>query len=276
VEEHRQALKAKEAENISRITAASRELSAASRELSVKTIADNLAVSKALLEKTHANSEKTLNGQDAMRSEFKGLIDELHDSVKAVKSATSANETTAKAIATQVTALGTVSKDIHAEVKKAVKNTSTVTAVLVGLGVGFLAGLPANYVYERHFSVDAMNKKAEAARRDKDTAGASAPPPPGNDKGESFVALPYSGLADPLTGKNLMDLFNEGNTVRLLKQDGSSICLQMPKPIPCVGAEVPKQQPKAVVPPVHPEKAMAPRHRLHHVRRHRPNNGCAR
>jgi hypothetical protein len=235
-----------------------------------------------MLAQINANSEKTLNGQDSMRVELKGLIDELHSSVKEVKAATHANtqtsadiraatlagEATAKAIASQVTALGTVSGNIHDEVKKAVKNTSTVTAVLVGLGVGFMAGLPTNYIYERNFSVEAMNKKADTVRKDQDKAAASAPPPPNNNKGTPLVSIPYGPFGgDPLTGKSMLDLLNDGQTVRLFKQDGSSICLKMPKPIPCIGAEVPKITPKATsAPPAH--RGPKPPHRR--VRHHAP------
>jgi len=247
-----------------------------------RTLAQITLVNRELLERTHANSEKTLNGQDAMRAEFKGLIDELYSSVKVVgtvteenaqtsadiRAATAENEATAKVIATQIAALGAASEDIHAEVKKAVKNTSTATAVLVGMGVGFLAGLPTNYVYERHFSIGEMNKKADAAHKDKDTVGASAPPPPDKDAGTSLVALPYNGLVNPLTGKSVVDLFNEGHSVKLLKQDGSSICLQMPKLIPCVGAEVPKPQPNATVALAKPDKVVTQRQPARHFRRH--------
>ncbi len=51
---------------------------------------------------------------------------------------------------------------IVAEVKKAVKNTSTKIAVVVGLGTGIIGGLGTNYVYERCFSKAALeNAKTE-------------------------------------------------------------------------------------------------------------------
>lgn len=46
---------------------------------------------------------------------------------------------------------------IVAEVKKAVKNTSTKIAIVVGLGTGIAGGLGTNYIYERHFSKAALD-----------------------------------------------------------------------------------------------------------------------
>jgi hypothetical protein len=56
--------------------------------------------------------------------------------------------------------------------------------------------------------------------------------------GQTPTPLPPNGGAnDPLIGRSWLDMLNDGQAVKLFKQDGSSICVRMPKPLPCVGAE---------------------------------------
>lgn len=55
----------------------------------------------------------------------------------------------------------------------------------------------------------------------------------------SPFVLPYSDPCAPFTGKSMFDILNDGGTVRLFKEDGSSICLHMPKILPDVPAKKP-------------------------------------
>lgn len=55
----------------------------------------------------------------------------------------------------------------------------------------------------------------------------------------SPFVLPYSDPCAPFTGKSMFDILNDGGTVRLFKEDGSSICLHMPKILPDVPAKEP-------------------------------------
>ncbi len=80
-----------------------------------------------------------------------------------------------------------------------------------------------------------------------------------------FHVLQENGLSDPFSGKSMLDLLNDGQMVKLFKQDGSSICLHMPNPIPCIGAEASSASPQK-------QKEAAP-HRGNgkkHVKRHYP------
>lgn len=88
-----------------------------------------------------------------------------------------------------------------------------------------------------------------------------APAPIKKDDGNATAPihiLQENGWNDSLSGKSLLDLLNDGQVVNLFKQDGSSICLHMPKPIPCIGAEaaptVQKEQKEAVPPKHHIER----------------------
>jgi len=90
------------------------------------------------------------------------------------------------------------------------------------------------------------------------------------------LALPYGVLGDPYSGKSMLDLLNEGHPIKLFKQDGSSVCLQMPKPIPCIGADIPKSPLNETIDSTKPDKPVALAQQYHHARRHRVHNRCAR
>jgi hypothetical protein len=66
------------------------------------------------------------------------------------------------------------------------------------------------------------------------------PAPIKKDEGNATTPvhlLQENGWTDPFSGKSMLDLLSDGQMVKLFKQDGSSICLHMLNPIPCIGAE---------------------------------------
>ena len=172
------------------------------------------------------------------------------------------------------------------EVSKAVKNTSTVTAVLVGLGVGFFAGLPANYIYERHLSKEALAETSQCP-----TSAICAPPPPQkkpnevqttslpNASGASLppppAAVPVEfgayGLCHPETGITALDLLQNGRDISLLdKKMDKSVCLGMNPPLACKNAA-------ELMPPPRNDGTVKPIHPAHHGNRPiRKLHGCHR
>ena len=83
-----------------------------------------------LLAAAVANSEKTLNGQSEMRGEFKELLNQMQSHVGDLKN-------TAEASHLVVSKINAATESMSKDVVKAVENTSTRTAAILGFVVGF-------------------------------------------------------------------------------------------------------------------------------------------
>ncbi len=217
-----------------------------------------------LLEKTHANSEKALTSQDAMRAEFKTLFDELHGHVQDIKlvaaenvrtaadihAATKDNKAATEAIKAVIPKIAT---DSAAAAKAARWKSSIVTALIVS-PIGVLTGYLGNKFTNLADKVVVPVEQHDVMTAPPVTPAVNTPPPSSSDP--LPVKLGTYGLYNPETGYSMLDLLEAGRTVTLPTNLGN-ICLWLSPPFVLA--------PSSVQPPKHPHRHHAAKTKHHHV-----------
>jgi hypothetical protein len=129
-----------------------------------------------LLTATSETSEKIAADQEAMRAEFKSALDKLGDKLSTLSDITADLHGASKEVAVRTDAISAASTilitsvdRVVAGVQQAVRNTSTRTAVIVGLTVGTISGIPigilSNYLYAKLTQPAAANANPPQAAR---------------------------------------------------------------------------------------------------------------
>jgi hypothetical protein len=199
------------------------------------------------LERIDSNTLKSLSEQNNMRTEFKNMLGQLHTEITGMKAVNAELHASSKDIISHTKEILKTAYTIVEEVKKAVQNTSTRTAIFVGLGVGVATGLPISYFYERHLSKDAL----------------------GQTKPQAIVLeLKTDGAGNCLPSDTLQKL-QSGQSVTLPTGSGT-VCLILPQQQPQQPPPPRQEVPVAVQPlPAKPvvQTPKLPHHGTHHIRK---------
>ena len=192
----------------------------------------NSRIKQELLERIHANSERTLNEQDAMRTEFRRLFDELHGHVNDVHAATQANRQTAEDIRAATREIKEVIPKIAVDSAAAAKAAGWKAGIVTALIVSPIAVI-TSYLGNKFTNVAdrVLVPPTEEHEVIKASLPVSAPPP---QPDPVPVVLGPKGPSCPATGQTMLELLQGGHKVLLPTSQGmASVCLRPNAPLVC-------------------------------------------